>query len=125
MNISAIEQMSQQCQNKLREFRLSGDLYLLQELFETAQLIEKNMRATELTKEFYEALTDNEKIAFEAIKTEINSISGYISVVKMIQKVNVSRPVFTNLLQKMEKFGIAQIKNCGVKGTYIEWRIEV
>ena len=117
--------MSQQCQNKLREFRLSGDLYLLQELFETAQLIEKNMRATELTKEFYEALTDNEKIAFEAIKTEINSISGYISVVKMIQKVNVSRPVFTNLLQKMEKFGIAQIKNCGVKGTYIEWRIEV
>jgi GTP-sensing pleiotropic transcriptional regulator CodY len=38
----------------------------------------------------------------------------------MIQKTNLSRPVFTNLLQKMEKFGIAQIKNCGVKGTYIE-----
>lgn len=115
--------MAQQCQDKLREFRLSGNLNLLKELFETALLIEQKESATDLTKDFYEALTDNEKIAFEAIKTEISSISGYISVVKMIQKVNVSRPVFTNLLQKMEKFGIALVKNCGVKGTYIEWRI--
>lgn len=124
MNISAVEKMAQQCQDKLREFRLSGDLSLLTELIETAILIEKTEGAADLTKDFLSSLTDNEKIAYQAIKEQTNSLNDYISVVKMIQKTNLSRPVFTNLLQKMEKFGIAQIKNCGVKGTYIEWRIE-
>jgi GTP-sensing pleiotropic transcriptional regulator CodY len=43
----------------------------------------------------------------------------------MIQKTNLSRPVWTSLLQKMEKYGIAQIKNQGVKGTHIEMAKEI
>jgi GTP-sensing pleiotropic transcriptional regulator CodY len=70
------------------------------------------------------ALTNYEEQAFQAIKQEIGSSNGYISIVKMIQKTNLSRPVFTNTLQKMEKFGIAQVKNSGVKGTYIEFLIQ-
>ena len=124
MNISVVHQMAQQCQDELREFRLTGDLNLLKELIEVAVQIEQSEGAADLAKDFLSSLTDNEKIAYQAIKEQISSQNGYISVVKMIQKTNLSRPVFTNLLQKMEKFGIAQIKNCGVKGTYIEWEIE-
>ena len=124
VNINAVEKMAQQCQDKLRDFRLTGDLNLLKELIEVAVQIEQSEGAADLAKDFLSSLTDNEKIAYQAIQEQISSLNGYISVVKMIQKTNLSRPVFTNLLQKMEKFGIAQIKNCGVKGTYIEWEIE-
>ena len=72
-----------------------------------------------LKDDFFNALTANEKTAFQAIREEIG-FSGNISVVKMIQKTDLSRPVWTSLLQKMEKFGIAQVKNQGVKGTNIE-----
>jgi GTP-sensing pleiotropic transcriptional regulator CodY len=77
-----------------------------------------------LVKDFFNALTENETIAFQSIREEIG-FSGNISVVKMIQKTNLSRPVFTSLLQKMEKYGIAEIKSQGVKGTHIEIRKEV
>ena len=77
-----------------------------------------------LVNDFYKALTDNEKNAFIAIRETIG-LSGNISIVKMIQKTNISRPVWTSLLAKMEKFGIAQVKNQGVKGTYIEISKEI
>lgn len=104
----------------LREYRLSGDLeYLL-------PLVNKILGADQrvLTNEFFNALTNNETIAFEAIREEIGS-SGNISVVKMIQRTNLSRPVWTSLLTKMEKYGIAIVKSQGVKGTYIEISKEI
>lgn len=118
-----VEQLKAQAdhyENDLREYRLSGDLeYLL-------PLINKLLGADTgyLVTDFFNALTENEKIAFSAIRQEIG-FSGNISVVKMIQKTNLSRPVWTSLLQKMEKFGIAYIKNQGVKGTYIEIKEDV
>lgn len=70
--------------------------------------LEEVTRADQLVliEDFYKALTDNEKNAFIAIKEEIG-LSGNISIVKMIQKTNLSRPVWNSLLTKMEKFGIA------------------
>lgn len=100
---------------ELREYRLSGDAEYLLPLINHAL----DQDSGYLIEDFFKALTENEKIAFQSIRDEIGS-SGNISVVKMIQKTGLSRPVFTSLLQKMEKFGIAQIKNQGVKGTNIE-----
>ena len=100
----------------LREFRLDGDIGRLMDFIEAVIGADKLV----LKDEFFYALTNNEKQAFDAIREEIGS-SGNISVVKMIQKTNLSRPVWTSLLQKMEKFGIAVVKNQGVKGTYIEF----
>ena len=99
----------------LREYRLSGDAEYLLPLINHAL----DQDSGYLIEDFFKALTENEKIAFQSIRDEIG-YSGNISVVKMIQKTGLSRPVFTSLLQKMEKFGIAQIKNQGVKGTNIE-----
>lgn len=99
----------------LREYRLTGDMQYLVAFIHCVC----NAATEPLARDFSKALTDNEKKAFQAITEEIG-LSGNISVVKMIQKTNLSRPVFTSLLQKMEKYGIAQIKNQGVKGTYIE-----
>ena len=104
----------------IKEFRLDGDLGRLMNFLEAVigadQLI--------LVNDFYKALTDNEKIAFQSIRETVG-LSGNISIVKMIQKTNLSRPVWTSLLAKMEKFGIAQVKNQGVKGTYTEISKEV
>ena len=112
--LSAISQLYQE---DLREYRLSGDLeYLL-------PIINRILGADTgyLITDFYNALTENEKKAISAIREEIG-YSGNISVVKMIQKTGLSRPVWTSVLQKMEKYGIARIKNQGVKGTNIEIR---
>jgi GTP-sensing pleiotropic transcriptional regulator CodY len=103
-------------EDDLREFRLDGDLGRLMDFLNAIIGADKLV----LKDDFFNALTTNEKQAFDAIKEEIGS-SGNISVVKMIQKTNLSRPVWTSLLQKMEKFGIATIKNQGVKGTNIEF----
>lgn len=107
--------IAQKYENDLREFRLTGDLAFLLPLINEAE----GAGALILVKDFYNALTINEKTAFLAIREAIG-LSGNISIVKMIQKTNLSRPVWNSLLQKMEKYGIAQVKNQGVKGTYIE-----
>lgn len=102
-------------QEDIREFRLDGDIGRLMNFLQ--EVVEADQKVLE--KEFFNDLTTNENKAFLAIREEIG-LSGNISVVKMIQKTGLSRPVWTSLLQKMEKFGVAQIKNQGVKGTHIE-----
>lgn len=104
----------------IREFRLDGDLGRLMDFLEAVVRAEHKV----LVKDFYNALTENETKAFIAIRETIG-LSGNISIVKMIQKTSISRPVWTSLLAKMEKFGIAQVKNQGVKGTYIEIAKEI
>jgi len=112
--------IAERYESDLTQFRLSGDVMCLIHFLEAVAGADRCV----LKDDFFNALTVNEKTAFEAIREEIGS-SGNISVVKMIQKTNLSRPVWTSLLQKMEKFGIAQIKNQGVKGTYIEMSKEI
>lgn len=99
----------------IREFRLDGDLERLMDFLEAVMGADQLI----LVEDFYKALTDNEKTAFIAIREAIG-LSGNISIVKLIQQTNLSRPVWNSLLTKMEKFGIAQIKNQGAKGTHVE-----
>ena len=107
-------------EGELREYRLSGDAEYLLPLIN--HVLSQDINC--LVEDFFKALTENEKIAFRSIREEIG-LSGNISVVKMIQKTNISRPVWNSLLQKMEKYGVAQIKNQGVKGTHIEIAKEI
>lgn len=99
----------------IREFRLDGDIGRLMNFLEAVIGADQQV----LVEDFYKSLTVNEKNAFIAIKEAIG-LSGNISIVKMIQKTGISRPVWTSLLQKMEKYGVAIVKNQGVKGTNIE-----
>lgn len=112
--------IAKEYQEDIREFRLDGDMGRLMDFLATVISADQQV----LTNEFFNALTENENKAFIALTEEIGS-SGNISIVKMIQKTNLSRPVWTSLLQKMEKYGIAQIKNQGVKGTHIEMAKEI
>lgn len=106
--------------NDLREFRLDGDLGRLMSFLEAIISAGAQFSA----EDFYNALTENEHKAFLAIREEIGLV-GNISVVKLIQKTSISRPVWTSLLQKMEKYGVALVKGQGAKGTYIEMRKEI
>ena len=119
LSIEELNNLADQFSNELREYRLSGDLQWLLPLLNTALNAHQDIDINRIRQEFFNALTSNEEQAFQAIREEIGSL-GNISVVKMIQKTNISRPVWTSLLQKMDKYGVAQVKNQGVKGTYIE-----
>lgn len=118
MDIAIVKRVMEEIPHTINEFRLSGDAQILQFIIEQAIIAQ----SPDLTKDFYNDMTETEKKAFEFITTELDLQNGYVSIVKLIQRTNISRPVFASLFQKMEKFGIAQIKNCGVKGTLIEWK---
>ena len=67
---------------------------------------------------FLQCLTAKEKIALDSLLNCLDEGEGNVSIVKMIEKAGVSRPVFMGLIQKMKDHKIAEIKNMGVKGTY-------
>jgi len=76
--------------------------------------------ATQATKEqFLKELTNAEQKAYYSIIDEIGD-EGDISIVKMVEKSNISRPVYANLFIKMKQCKIANVSNKGVKGTHIE-----
>lgn len=121
ITLDTLYQVAPDFDNELREFRLTGDLTHLLSFVQATIAAEQNINFNQIWNDFFNHLTDNENKAFLAIREEINS-QGNISIVKMIQKTNLSRPVFTSLLTKMEKYGVAEIRNQGVKGTYINMR---
>jgi GTP-sensing pleiotropic transcriptional regulator CodY len=71
--------------------------------------------------DFIEELTNTEKKAFNFIKQELVNGEGIISISKITDKTNISRPVYKNLFSKLEKAKIAEITNMGVKGTKIKF----
>lgn len=67
---------------------------------------------------FFNQLSHGETRAYENVIAEIGS-SGNISISAMIKKYNISRPVWTSLLKKMQEYKVADVVSQGVKGTYI------
>ena len=55
------------------------------------------------------------------ISNNLPEREGNISISKILLETSISRPVFKNLLRKMEECNYAQIENQGVKGTYIKF----
>lgn len=67
---------------------------------------------------FFNQLSHGETRAYENVIAEIGN-SGNISISAMIKKYNISRPVWTSLLKKMQEYKVADVVSQGVKGTYI------
>lgn len=67
-----------------------------------------------------EFLTDKEKQALSIILSKLENGEGTISISKLLEESNISRPVFKSTLNKIEKYYIAEITNMGVKGTNIK-----
>ena len=65
-------------------------------------------------------LTDKEKQALNLILSKLENGEGVISVSKLLEESNISRPVFKSVLNKIEKYYIAEVTNMGAKGTYIK-----
>ena len=69
--------------------------------------------------EFKSTLTKMEQDVFEAIMKEIDYREGNVSISQLIEKHNISRPVFKNVIQKMKDNGIAEVDIRGAKGTFV------
>lgn len=76
------------------------------------------------TNDFLEKLTENEKIAFKALYNESTQNNGIVSISKLVEETQLSRPVYQNVVQKMKHWNIAIVANKGVKGTHIQFLID-
>lgn len=86
--------------------------------FSFANIIESNCISAE---EFENKLTAAERIAYDTIMTSMPSCGEEtFSISKLVQEHNISRPTYTNLLNKMREHKIAEIYNLGAKGTFIK-----
>ena len=81
-------------------------------------------RETALPQPFFESLTPSEKKALKFILTLINYSEGTLIISKLIEQSQVSRAVITNLIAKIEKYRVMEIKSKGVKGTYFKTLID-
>jgi hypothetical protein len=70
--------------------------------------------------QIFNALTKTEERALIYILETIGE-EGVVSISQAIQGSGISRPVFTGLLDKLDRYKAAEIKNMGVKGTYINF----
>ena len=70
--------------------------------------------------EFLNMLTPAEKDALKIIMTYVNEGEGLISVSKLVEEHEYSRPVFKGVLNKMKDAEIAELTNMGAKGTHIK-----
>lgn len=66
-------------------------------------------------------LTKNEQDALAAIKSQLKNNEGTVKISKLVEKTNISRPVYNNLLQKLKENNSAEIINNGSKGTTIKF----
>lgn len=68
----------------------------------------------------FDSLTKTEEKALIFCLEEIGD-EGILSISKAIADSGISRPVFTSLLDKLARYKGAEVKNMGVKGTYINF----
>ena len=68
----------------------------------------------------FSSLTKTEEKALIYTLEEIGD-EGILSISEAIRKSGISRPVFTSMLDKLDRYKGAEIKNMGVKGTYINF----
>ena len=85
------------------------------------EIIRTSLNPVPPEEEFLSELTEAEKEALDIIYKHLPEKEGNISISKLLLETSLSRPVFKNLLRKMEDSNYAQIENQGVKGTYIKF----
>ena len=112
----------QQVEERLLAYKTAADeayARLRADIFEILTASEEGAD-TPTSANFINALTENERNALWSVCTSLSSDgSGNVSIVKLMQKTGLSRPVYTNLFVKMEKYNMASIENQVVKGTHV------
>lgn len=125
VDIALLEDCADRHWDFMREYRLTGDIkYLKGFVMDVIEYATQEKTEEEKIAEFKKTITDKERHVLYTIFNEINK-SGNISVVKMVQKTGVSRPVIDNLLNKLKTYRIAEITNQGVKGTNIVFLVDI
>lgn len=123
VDIALLQEYADRHNDFMREYRLTGDVKYLKSFVQ--DIIDKateGQTEEEKIAEFKKTMTDKEHHVLYTIFNEINQ-SGNVSVVKLVQKTGISRPVIDNLLSKLKTYGIAEVVNQGVKGTKITFLV--
>lgn len=112
-----LNKMNDFVQNASTEQRFAADEYIKQGVISVISYsLENNISVDS----FISCLTQTEKIAFKNIIFILSDGIDVISISQIVEDTGISRPVYKNLLLKMENNKIAEITNLGVKGTKIK-----
>lgn len=84
------------------------------------KLIEVSVENSIPLEVFIETLTKTEKEAFNFLISKMENNEAIISISAAVTESGISRPVFKNLLLKIENEKIASVTNMGMKGTSIK-----
>lgn len=87
-------------------------------------IIEANQDTIKVTN-VLDFLTEKEKQALKLILSKLENGEGIISITKLLEESEVSRPVFKNTLDKIERYYLAEITNMGVKGTKVKLLVSI
>jgi hypothetical protein len=110
--------------NKIRELpnnqnKEAGDKILKDCLLEVMS-VALSYESNDLEK-FFESLTATEYKALQLLIADFDDNEKDVSISQLIDKTNISRPVYTALFYKLRESKIAEIDNRGVKGTHISF----
>lgn len=107
------------CDMKVRDWVDGNHLNFIADRWE--QLFEHYFQFRDgVQMQIFDSLTKTEERALIYILETIGE-EGIVSISQAIQGSGISRPVFTSLLDKLNHYRAAEIKNMGVKGTYINF----
>lgn len=83
------------------------------------KMISASLESSVSIDSFLSSLTEKEMEAWKSLENLFKEGTTIISISKISAETNISRPIWKNLLQKLESNKIATIQNLGVKGTKI------
>lgn len=126
MRYNISEEILRECEMRhfefIRDFRLTGDLrYLKGFIADVLERVTEEPSDNEWLEMLWKNITNKEREALMLIIKTIGQ-EGNVSIVKLMQQPpNLSRPVFDNLLRKLDSCKIAEVTPQGVKGTKIKF----
>ena len=112
MNMSYEERFSR-CAERLEDAAIESLVQHLTKIL--VQYLEIN---SGLQEQFFDSLTKTEEKALLYVLETIGT-EGNLSISQAVAYSGISRPIFTSLFDKLDRYHGAEIKNQGVKGTYI------
>lgn len=77
------------------------------------------MNENSMTVKFIKQITDAEKVALQALVNKVGD-EGVFSQAKVASAAGISKLTMSNLINKLEEYGLAKVEALGPKGTYIK-----
>ena len=117
--LQKLQELVDMWENNETTYNENLDNHMKQGILDLIQCGLENSQTYITKDEFIQHLTHAEEAALLSIIETIEN-EGNVTISKLVKEYTISRPVYNNLLLKLQKYNVAEVVNMGVKGTYIK-----